>query len=57
MRNPVLGGLNAGFLNQVQALKWVQARIAHFGGDLEESDDQWPGYVIIITGRLFETIK
>ena len=31
--NPELGDLNVGFLDQVEALKWVQRHISAFGGD------------------------
>ncbi|KAJ7072952.1 Alpha/Beta hydrolase protein [Mycena amicta] len=31
--DPTLGDLNAGFLDQTQALEWVQAHITAFGGD------------------------
>ncbi|KAI0088264.1 Alpha/Beta hydrolase protein [Irpex rosettiformis] len=31
--NPELGDLNVGFLDQVEAMKWVQKHISAFGGD------------------------
>jgi carboxylesterase type B len=31
--NPELGDLNAGFLDQIEALKWVQKHVSAFGGD------------------------
>ncbi|KAF9449740.1 alpha/beta-hydrolase [Macrolepiota fuliginosa MF-IS2] len=31
--NPTLGDLNAGFLDQIKALKWVKRHIGKFGGD------------------------
>ncbi|KAI0826129.1 alpha/beta-hydrolase [Irpex lacteus] len=34
--NPELGDLNVGFLDQVEALKWVQKHISAFGGDLSQ---------------------
>jgi len=33
LRNSKYGDLNAGFLDQVEALKWVQKHISAFGGD------------------------
>ncbi|KAF8576476.1 alpha/beta-hydrolase [Ramaria rubella] len=33
LADPSIGSLNAGFLDQVQALKWVQSHISAFGGD------------------------
>lgn len=33
LRDTANGDLNAGFLDQVQALKWVQAHIGSFGGN------------------------
>ncbi|KAI0372396.1 alpha/beta-hydrolase [Pilatotrama ljubarskyi] len=33
MANPIIGDLNAGFQDQIQALRWVQQHIHAFGGD------------------------
>ncbi|KIJ47497.1 hypothetical protein M422DRAFT_226303 [Sphaerobolus stellatus SS14] len=33
LTDPAVGNLNAGFLDQIQALKWVQANIKAFGGN------------------------
>jgi carboxylesterase type B len=33
LSDPKLGSLNAGFMDQIQALRWVQSHITAFGGD------------------------
>lgn len=33
LRDPVNGDLNAGFLDQIEALRWVRKHIKSFGGD------------------------